>query len=282
MKPVRGTFSILAKRVDSPVELARHVQLGFAARRVALNLLWPYERLLQSYRPGSLGAGCFIGERVLGGALVTVEGFATRGRVQILGITDSIMYDGTMSFRRFDYPSRLPDGVQDRMRELVARIAPRLGLSDTVFNVEMFHDPEADTIHIVEVNPRMAYQFADLYEKVDGINTYDVQLALATGEAPAIHRGRGAHRVATSFVFRKFEDALLSRHPGADDIARLRLRFPDARVRLYGEPGRRLSRIEKGVESYRYAIVNLGGASWDDLDARFEDAKRCLPFEFAA
>ena len=167
------------------------------------------------------------------------------------------------------------------MRELATRVVLRLGLDATVFNVEMFFNAAADSIHIVEVNPRMAYQFADLYEKVDGINTYDVQLALVTGDTPVVRRAHGPHRVATSFVFRRFEDAVLTRQPSADDLSRLRAQFPDVRVRLYGATGRRLSQIEQGVESYRYAIVNLGGASWDDLDARFEMAKKFLPFEFA-
>ncbi len=30
----------------------------------------------------------------------------------------------------------------------------------------------ADTIHIIEVNPRLVSQFADLYEKVDGQSNY--------------------------------------------------------------------------------------------------------------
>ncbi|MFN0059022.1 MAG: acetyl-CoA carboxylase biotin carboxylase subunit family protein [Planctomycetota bacterium] len=281
VKPVRGTFSILAKRIDSLAELRTHVRIGFATRRVALNLLWPYDRLLSYYRPTSLPAGCFIGERILDGALVTVEGFAARGRVEFLGITDSIMYEGTISFRRFDYPSRLPESVQARMRELATRAVLRLGLDDTVFNVEMFFNAASDSIHIVEVNPRMAYQFADLYEKVDGNNTYDVQLALVTGDTPVVRRAQGPHRVATSFVFRRFDDAVLTRQPTAADLSCLRAQIPDVRVRLYGETGRRLSQIEQGVESYRYAIVNLGGSSWDDLDAQFEMAKKFLPFEFA-
>jgi len=275
VKPVRGTFSVLARRVDSFDALRAHVLLGILERRAALNLLAPFNALLKRHTSIPLTANYFIAEEPLAGSLATVEAFASGGDVRVIGISDSVFHPGTMSFLRFDYPSRLPDAVQRRMEEIARALVPRLGLDRTVFNVEMFAD--GDHVRVLEVNPRMAYQFADLYEKVDGINTYEIQLALATGVEPRLERGRGKWRVASSFVFRKFGDARLVRQPAADA---LKADFPDARLRTYGTVGRRLSDVEKGVESYRYGIVNLGGDGWDDLAARFERAKRNLAWEF--
>ena len=48
---------------------------------------------------------------------VTVEGYAFGGEVDILGVVDSIFFPGTLAFSRFDYPSALPEGVQERMAE---------------------------------------------------------------------------------------------------------------------------------------------------------------------
>ena len=53
------------------------------------------------------------------------------------------------------------------------------------------YNQENDTIHIIEINPRMCSQFADLFEKVDGTNTYEYALALATGVRPHVSHGNG-------------------------------------------------------------------------------------------
>ncbi len=279
VKPVRGTFSVLARPVADFAELRAFLRFGWAARRVGGNLLRPFQDLSDRYAPGGPTAEAFLGEAILTGSLVTVEGFADAGPPEVMGITDAVMYPGTMSFERFEYPSRLPAEVRGRMEDLARRLIARLGLNRTLWNVEMFWDPARDTVHVVEVNPRMAYQFADLYEKVDGTNSYDVALALATGEAPRFVRGAGTCGAAASFVLREFRDSLVALAPSEEDVARLRAEFPDARVRIYAKVGRRLSQLERGVEGYRLAIVNLGGRDRADLEARWRRARGMLRFE---
>jgi hypothetical protein len=43
-------------------------------------------------------------EDLVGGEQFTVDGFVYGNEVTILGIVDSIMYPGTMSFASFEYP----------------------------------------------------------------------------------------------------------------------------------------------------------------------------------
>ena len=60
-------------------------------------------------------------------------------------------------------------GEAQRLRFRVGRsVMPALGFDNGQFNIELVYNPEADTVHIVEINPRMSSQFADLFEKVDG------------------------------------------------------------------------------------------------------------------
>ena len=103
------------------------------------------------------------------------------GEVHILGVVDSIFFPGTLAFSRFDYPSALPEGVQERMADIAERLMSGLGFDNGMFNVEMMYDAREDRIAIIEINPRMASQFADLYEKVDGTNSYEVLLDLGCG-----------------------------------------------------------------------------------------------------
>jgi len=83
---------------------------------------------------------------------------------------------GTISFQRFEYPSSLDERIQWRMSDIAIRFMRSIDFDDGLFNVEMMYDEDKDTIHIVEVNPRMCPQFADLMEKVNGINTYEIAL----------------------------------------------------------------------------------------------------------
>ena len=279
VKPVRGTYSVLAQRMDSMEALRRFLSFSLIQRAVGRSIMRPFNQLLARYTDAEYDANFFIGEQILEGSLVTVEGYVQTGDVSLLGVVDASMYPGTNSFARFDYPSRHPAGVLRRMGEIAARVVKGLSLDHCLFNVEMFWRHETDSIHVLEVNPRMAYQFADLYEKVDGINSYDVQLALATGDRPPAASGFGRFRAAASFVMRRFEDARILSLPGAPEIATVKARFPGVRVRLYGRRGARLSE-QKGCESYRYAIVNLGGADREELDNLFIEAGRHLTFNF--
>ncbi len=53
---------------------------------------------------------------------VTVEGFSCQGKVEIMGIVDSVMYPGSGSFARFDYPSIRPAEIQAEMAALARRV----------------------------------------------------------------------------------------------------------------------------------------------------------------
>ena len=106
------------------------------------------------------------------------------GEVHILGVVNSIFFPDTLAFSRFDYPSALPEGVQERMADIAKRLMSGLGFDNGMFNVEMMYDAREDRIAIIEINPRMASQFADLYEKVDGTNAYEVLLDLGMRGSP--------------------------------------------------------------------------------------------------
>jgi len=192
-----------------------------------------------------------------------------------------VMYAGTRSFQRFEYPSRLPETVQERMRSIAERVVGATGFRHGCFNVEMLYDPQRDVVSAIEMNPRMCTQFSDLYEKVDGTSGYAVQLALATGRRPAFRRRQGRYAVAASFVSRTFEDRKVLRVPSAERVAEVRRRFPGTIVKFLCREGQWLSAQPQDPASYRYRIVNMGGASREQLASAFQDVTRSLPVQFA-
>jgi biotin carboxylase len=281
VKPVKGTMSIRARMVEHPGELRAALTLGLRERLEKLLLLRPYGQLLARYSDGEVPAHWFIAEGPLRGVQVTVDGFVQHGRAVVMGVVDSVMYPGTMSFARFEYPSRLPAAVQQRMSDIARRLVEGAGFDASCFNIEMFWDEARDAIHVIEINPRMSYQFGDLYARVDGTHTYAIQLALATGTPAPWRRGAGRAAAAASLVLRRFADARVVRVPGPADIARVADRFPGTTVKVLCETGKRLSQYDQDVGSYRYGIVNMDAPSREELLARWDEARRMLPFEFA-
>ena len=281
VKPVKGTMSIRAQEVRGEDELRRALQFSLRERLAKYFILKPYQNLLQCYTEGDVSAWHFIGEALLCGVQVTVDGFVEDGKAVVMGIADSVMYPGTISFQRFDLPSQLPEAVQARMRDIATRLMEGVGFEHACFNIEMFYDPDKDRISVIEVNPRMSYQFADLYERVTGTNTYDVQLALAAGVPVQFVAGRGRDGAAASFVMRRFENARVLQVPSAQDIAKVTERFPGTIVQILCAPGDRLSRHNQDVGSYRYCIVNMGAPTREELFANYALVERLLPFTFA-
>jgi hypothetical protein len=278
VKPVKSSFSILARSIECYETLEAFLP---KARSQLADSIPLFNVLLKKYTEFEHDANCLIAEQILEGAQVTVEGFTWNGRVSIMGITDSVMYPGTMSFERFEYPSKLQTDVQNRMVDIVTELIAGMGLNYTMFNVELFYNKRTSSIHIIEINPRMAYQFADMFEKVDGTNSYALQLQLAQGEEPDFENGKGRYGVAASFVLRLFENKTVVRVPSEKDLRNIRALFPDALVIIKVKEGDRLSDLSQDETSYRYAMVNLGGRDWADLYTRFEGLKKHLCFEFA-
>lgn len=265
VKPVKSFFSIGAHRVTSLEELfeakSRWAKLD--------DFFLPLERLLQHHAHIDVGTTRLVAEGLLKGAQVTVEGYAFGGEVTIVGVVDSILFPGTFAFSRFEYPSGLPQSVQDRMADIARRLMSGLGFDNGLFNIEMMYDESADHIGIIEINPRMASQFADLYEKVDGTNVYEILLDIGAGVAPTPKHRQGPHSFAASCVLRTFEDCVVTRLPSADELAGLSELYPDVRVELHAAVGRKLSDDMQDGASYRYGVINLGGRDRAQVLERF-------------
>lgn len=277
VKPVKSAFSMLAKTISN-FEILKEF-LPKVEKRLKITLP-AFDVLIKKYTNLELDAHYLIGEQLLSGDQVTVEGFSYNKEVTMMGITDSIMYPGTMSFERFEYPSKLPREVQERMLSIAEKLIAGIGLDYTVVNIEMFYNHATGEIHIIEINPRMSYQFADMFEKVDGSNSYMIQLELAQGLQPIYEKGNGEFGVAASFVLRLFEDKFVARVPSKEEIKAIEKLFPDAFIVVKVDEGMKLSDLSQDEKSYRYAIINLGGKDWPDLYHRFESLKEMLQFEF--
>jgi len=275
VKPVKATFSVLARRIDSRADLSRHLSFAPHERLIIKRLVKPFNdafvALIGRPRGYAVDAHWMIAEQPLAGSQLNLDGYVCDGEVRVLGCVDEIMYPGTDAFARFQYPSRQPVAVQARARELAVRIMRGLGFDHGFFNIEFIHDPATDRLAVIEINPRLASQLADLYERVDGLRVFDMLLELAQGRDPArLPRARPTAGVAASFVWRVFDG---NPPPKAKAEAErwLQQAHPDALLMQYHKRGAGLRREYKWLGSHRYATLNLGAADENALLARYRE-----------
>ncbi len=279
VKPVKAAYSVLARRVNSFTELQQHMTFHPWEQYIIKRLVRPFNDVVKKLTDFDVDAHWMIAEELIDGEQINVDGVVVDGEVHILGIIDAVMYPGTDQFMRFEYPTRLPAAHAARARDTAKRIVQALGLDHGLFNVEMRVCRETGECRLIEVNPRMAAQFSDLYEKVDGTNLHDVALKIATGETPDLTLACGKYKVATSFVFRKFDGTPLANPPGHEKLTWLKEFDPDAFLAMFIKTGGGLKREMKWLGSHRYATLNMGGESEQHLLDKYQTVKQTLGFE---
>ena len=275
VKPVKSAASALAFRVADRAELIaalRQIDDGIAemgrpfADVLALVDLPP--------EIAAVGAMAVLAEEEVTGHMVTVEGYEHGGRIEVHGIVDSLTYPGGSSFRRFQYPSRVPDPVQRRMVAAAARVVRGLGLTSTAFNVEYFWDEATDRLSLLEVNPRHAQSFAWLFEQVDGTANHESVVAVALGRRPVLPCRRGERRLAAKCQVRRFRDGVVRWVPDREQLGRIEQEIGSVHLRVLVEPGVRLSEIPfQEPFSYEVAQVFVAGDDEEELVATY---RRCV------
>ena len=150
------------------------------------------------------------------GPQYNMDGYVFDGLVHEIGIVQAVMYPGTDAFMRFDYPCNLARDVRHRALDVARKFLGAIGFTHGMFNMEFFHDPASGRLTVIEFNPRMAPQFSDLYQRVEGIDLHRMALELAWGRNPGLlGREPAVAGAASSFVYRIFDAATPVREPQA-------------------------------------------------------------------
>ncbi|MBC7716959.1 MAG: ATP-grasp domain-containing protein [Pseudorhodobacter sp.] len=279
VKPVKAAFSVLAREVKSRDELQAHTRFGRRELWVIRRLVEPFERVVKQRLPQAGTAHRMMLETSLplDTPQYNLDGWVFKGQAHALGVVDAVMYPGTQAFMRWEVPSQLASGVQQRALEVAQKFLNAIGYAHGFFNMEFFHDPLTDRLSVIEFNPRMASQFADLYRRVQGRDAHAMSLALALGQDPAdVPRSVPTAGAAASQVYRSFDPIAEVRMPSPAQQTGVLRRFPDALLFCYAKTGHSLERDFKWLGSYRHGIIHLGGRDAADLRERTEQASRML------
>lgn len=281
VKPVKSFSSVLAFGV------ANQKELGSALARIRDGIGWigePFDALLEyvDLPPEIARAGgqmCIAEEAIIGRQL-TVEGYRYHGEVVLYGVVDSVLYDDSPSFQRYQYPSSIPEAVIDRLRDISRRVVERIGLESMTFNIEYFWDPGTDAIKLLEINPRHSQSHAQLFADVDGMANHQVMLRLALGKDPRFPHRRGKYQIAAKCFVRRFSDGTVRRHPSGEEIAAIERIVPGTTIVLNAHAGDVLSQMkEQDSYSYELASISIGADDETELLAKFDQVVAALRYD---
>ena len=281
IKPVKSFASMLALAAANEQEYAaaiRRIRGGVARFGKPFATLMRHVDLPADI--AAAGGEACIAEEAVEGHQVTAEGYRHQERTTIYGLVDSIRYAGTSCFLRYQYPSVLPDRVQQRMQEISHRVMDHVGLQRSTFNIEYFWDPETDKIALLEINPRHSQSHASLFQHVDGAANHAILLDLALGREPAHPYRQGRYAVAGTWFVRRFSDGVVRRHPTTAEVAAIEARWPGVEIEITARADMQLSAMHgQDSYSYRLATVFIGADSQKEMEDCFEQVRKALRFD---
>lgn len=285
VKPVKSHSSHLGFKIHNAREFRRSMAVTRAnIGRFAEPFNYVLERAALPPEVAPVdGHHCIAEEIISAGRQCTLEGYVFAGETEIYGIVDSVR-EGKhrSSFARYQYPSRLPRRVQERMIAAAKRVMGHLEYADAPFNMEFYWNERRDAIALLEINGRISKSHCPLFWMVDGRSHQEVMIDVALGRRPAFPHRQGRHRVAAKFMLRRYEDGVVARVPGDGDIRRVRARFPDTLVRLMVARGTRLAHLSfQDSYSFEVAEIFMGAKSQKQLIADYRRCLEMLDFRFA-
>ena len=259
VKPVKSWFSQYARAVNDVEQLDGYL----ADRDLQLHLTEftkPFNQLLRRYPDLSVSASQVIGEALLVGLQVTVEGYVLDKLVGVIGIVDSIMYPSTTSFAQFVYPVEPgPRHHQhDGRHRCSRRERARLALDSFQRGVDLRLDVWSDS------RPRGESSDVRSVRRLDGSgqrckHLRDPVRSRAWARPISTHRVWFGAVAAASFPRRHFGEGLVRSAPSQRTVARVQRETSATLIAIYYEPGQRLSASPKHADgfSYRYATINI-------------------------
>lgn len=286
MKPVKGVLGRLAFHIKTLEDLEKAMaesdqKVDYFAKPIG-DLLRQIDLELPQEVAGENATRMFLAEKDIHAPLgCTVEGYRFEGETHVHGIVDSFRYPGRTPFHRYQYPSKLPESVQERMKNASARVMEKIEYDGGAFNIEYFWDPESDRISLLEINPRISKSHSPQFQMVDGDSNMKVIADLALGRKPHLDHRNGDFKIAAKMMLRVFaENGVVTKTPGDAEIEAVRQRFPGTLIVPTVELGQQLSE-QSDTDSYSHELSEfyMGARNEEELLTHYNEAVEMLSFE---
>lgn len=282
LKPVKSASSELAFRVGDRTEFAAAMdEIRSGIDKFGEPFEFVLDQLELPPQVAEAGAMACLAEEAVSGRQLTAEGYVFDGAVEVYGVIESVLYSDSPSFLRYEYPSRVPAAVLERVVSASRRVIERIGLDCSTFNIEYFWDPDVDRLSVLEINPRESQSHARLFEMVDGLANHHAMVRLGLGLSPDLPHRKGGYEIAAKWFLRRFTDGTVVRVPTQDEVAAVEEQLPGVNVQLKVEPGDRLSDLpSQDAYSFELADLFIGADCQDELTDTYQRAVELLSFEF--
>lgn len=286
IKPIKGYGSMLGFKITNQDDFNEAMH---QSREVIKTLGDPFNTILkrveQPEELEGIDGNWMIAEEYVTGLEFAPEGYVQNGQCHIHGMIDMVIGSNGKSFERYEYPSTLPDAVQQRGVEISKKLMRHMGFDNGCFNIEYFWNKETDDIWVVEINPRISQSHSYLFEKVKGLSNHEVAIKVALGETPHFEQNDGPFNCAAKFLHRRYDktNLIATRVPEDKDIRALQQQYqPDTVVHPRLQRGMELAEM-KEQDPYSYVIADILIAARDqqELEEKYRIAAQQLPFEFA-
>lgn len=280
IKPIKSFKSFMCFKIESEKDFRKATaemreRVGFICE--------PFVHFIEKYADlppevSDLKKIC-LAESPMGGAQVTLEGHSFRGEAVAYGIVDSIREKDGTSFGRYQYPSRLPLEIQQKMVDIARTVIRGIGLDNSPFNIEFFYDKSADHIYLLEINPRVSQAHTEIFSKVHGHSHFSIMVDLCLGRKPPLMEKKGSFSMAAHFMLRHFEDGVVKRIPTTEEVNKVKWLFPGTEIKILVREGDRLSELVAVQNSYSYELANIfvGGRDEEDLLSKYQQMLDLLP-----
>lgn len=280
LKPVKAFSSELAFRVTDDDEYREAVEeIRQGAGRVGEPFQWVMDRVRLPSEIAETGGTAGLAEEEGQGRQLTVEGYVHGARPHVYGVIDSNSYPGTSSFLSYEYPSRQPEHVRQRLIDLTERVITRMGLDNTAFNIEYFYDSTKDEITLLEINPRHSQSHATLFESVNGMANHEAVLSIALGEEPR-HGSSGEYAFAVKWFLRRFHDGFVHSVPSEEEIQQIQRQHPGVHVEIVAQPGEWLSALpSQDSYSFELADIFVGARDPEEAERKYRECVDALHFD---
>lgn len=283
VKPIKSFSSEGAHRVENDAEL----QQALAEERAAPERLggafdYVLEMLDLPDEIAAIPGGAYMVEEAAQGQQYTLEGYAWGDQIEIIGLIDSYNYEQAPSFLKYQYPSTLPESVQQYMYDVSKRVIEAVGLTDSTFNIEYFWDASAQRLRLLEVNSRHSQSHAQMFHWVDGLPNHAVMLDLALAREPKMPSRQGEHGMAAKWMLRHFKDGVVTNVPTEEEIRALEDRFDNVSIEVAVEEGERLSDADtEDSYSFTLAEIFMAGDNEQELNETYDFCCDALGIEIA-
>ncbi len=281
LKPVKAFASQLGFYITNQQELDEALEkLRSGIKKFAEPFNTVLERVELPREVSAVDGYSCVAEEIMSGHQCTISGYAVNGDIKTYGLIDSINYEDSSSFFRYQYPSNMTEDLHKRMEDISLDVMRHMGFHNSPFNIEYFYDEKKDHVWLLEINTRISQSHSYLFEQVDGASNHQVLVELALGNPPEFPRGEGDHKICNKLHLRHFSDGVVRRVPTQQDIVKVRKKYPDARVLVQVEEGQRLSEMtDQDSYSYRLGVVYMAGDAEAEVMEKYHDTVKLLGFE---